>query len=197
MTRIGLVRHGSTPWNKEGRAQGSADIPLDEKGRAGAEKLGARLAEEDWDFIYASPLLRAKQTAEIIGEKIGGKPIQLDPRLREAGGGQIEGTTEAERIAKWGDNWRELDLGLEQADSVVKRVLPFLKEVTTQYPNKKILIVSHGGVIKHLLKKIVPHASSEEPLKNTSLTRLIWTVEGWDCELFNCTQHLEEKGMIQ
>jgi probable phosphoglycerate mutase len=62
------------------------------------------MSKENWDVVYSSPLLRAKQTAEIIGAKMGNLQIHLEPRLREVGGGQIEGTTEKERNLKWGSN---------------------------------------------------------------------------------------------
>jgi probable phosphoglycerate mutase len=66
MTKIGIIRHGTTAWNKEGRAQGNSDIPLDNEGLYQALALGKRLSNENWDFIYSSNLLRAKQTAEIV-----------------------------------------------------------------------------------------------------------------------------------
>ncbi|HEX7063854.1 MAG TPA: histidine phosphatase family protein, partial [Bacillales bacterium] len=179
MTRIGIVRHGSTAWNKEGRAQGSADIPLDENGRAEAGKLAERLSTENWDFIYSSNLLRAKQTAEIIGGKIGGLQVRLDSRLREAGGGQIEGTTEEERIEKWGKGWRDLNLGLESADSVIARGLPCIEEIAKQHENKNILIVSHGSFIRSLLLELIDNASTKWDLKNTSLTTIAKTKSGW------------------
>ncbi|MFI8708457.1 histidine phosphatase family protein [Bacillus sp. NPDC077411] len=190
MTRIGIIRHGSTPWNKEGRAQGSSDISLDQAGIADAYKLAERLRKENWDFIYSSDLLRAKQTAEIIGGEISNIPLYLEARLREAGGGQIEGTTEEERILKWGKNWRELDLGIEGTDSVIARGLSVIEEIAYKHDNKNILIVSHGAFIKHLLKKLVPQLHMLESPKNTSLTKLIQLENGWDLELYNCTVHL-------
>ncbi len=60
MTRIGFVRHGSTVWNKERRAQGSSDIPLDQDGLAEAQKLAKRLSAEKWDAIYTSPSITSK-----------------------------------------------------------------------------------------------------------------------------------------
>ena len=103
MTTIGFVRHGVTAWNKEGRAQGSSDIPLDEEGIQMAEHVAKRLENEHWDVIYSSHLIRAKKTAEIIAERKPDVEFFVDDRLRELGGGQVEGTTEAERIEKWGD----------------------------------------------------------------------------------------------
>ncbi|HEX7065491.1 MAG TPA: histidine phosphatase family protein [Bacillales bacterium] len=191
MTKIGLVRHGSTSWNKEGRAQGSSDIPLDEEGRTEAGRLAERLSMEDWEFLYSSNLLRARQTAEIIGGRMGGLQVQLDPRLREAGGGQIEGTTEEERVLRWGKDWRKLDLGLEKADSIIARGLPCIEEIAERHENKNILIVSHGSFIRHLLLELLPNASTEWGLKNTSLTTIVQTKDGWDCDLYNCTRHLD------
>lgn len=191
MTTLGIVRHGSTHWNKEGRAQGNSNIPLDQAGFSDARKLAERLATENWDLIYSSDLLRAKQTAEIIGKNIKNIEIHFDPRLREAGGGQIEGTTEEERISKWGKDWRELDLGIESTDSVIARAIPFIEEITYKYPNKNILIVSHGAFIKHLLKELVPHLSMNDSPKNTSITKIRKLENGWDSELYNCTLHLD------
>ncbi|WP_426980920.1 histidine phosphatase family protein [Bacillus pseudomycoides] len=191
MTTLDIIRHGSTHWNKEGRAQGNSNIPLDQAGLSEAYKLAERLATENWDLIYSSDLLRAKQTAEAIEKNIENIEIYLDPRLREVSGGQIEGTTEDERISKWGDNWRALDLGIESSDSVKARAIPFIEEITYKYPNKNILIVSHGSFIKHLLKELVPHLSMIESPKNTSITKIIKIEHGWDSELYNCTVHLD------
>lgn len=191
MAKIGIIRHGSTPWNKEGRAQGSSNISLDQDGITSAYKLAERLCKENWDFIYSSDLLRAKQTAEIIGKKLPNIPLYLETRLREAGGGQIEGTTEEERIFKWGENWRNLDLGIESADRVIARGLSVIEEVASKHENKNILIVSHGAFIRHILKELVPHLHMAESPKNTSLTKIIKLENGWDSELYNCTVHLE------
>ncbi|MDF2038214.1 histidine phosphatase family protein [Cytobacillus oceanisediminis] len=193
MTNIGLIRHGITAWNKEGRAQGSSDIPLHEEGLAEAERLAERLAAESWDVIYSSNLIRAKQTAEAIQEKIGSITLHLDPRIREVGGGMIEGTTEAERIKKWGTGWREMDLGFEPKESIINRGLEFLQEISDKHPGENVLIVSHGSFIRHLLRELVPHTDLSSPLKNTSITKLLIKESQWDCELYNCTKHLEVK----
>ncbi len=142
-------------------------------------------------FIRAH-LSRAKQTAEIIKGEYSEIPFVIDERLRESGGGQIEGTIEEERLAKWGENWRSLDLGLEKAEEVVARGLPAIEEITANHPGQNILIVSHGGFISHLLNELSPHTETEGFLENTSLTKLIKTDDRWDCEKYNCTAHLAE-----
>lgn len=191
MTKIGFVRHGTTAWNIEKRAQGLSDIPLDEKGLSEAGKLAERIGSEEWDVIYSSDLQRAKQTAEAIGKRNGNIHIHLDPRLRERSGGKIEGTTEAERIAKWGPDWRKLDVGMEKIESIVERGSTFLEEVIRKHPGKNILIVTHGAFIKQLLWSLLPQPKKEiESIKNTSVTCLVRTDNGWDPELLNCTKHL-------
>jgi probable phosphoglycerate mutase len=191
MIKIGIIRHGSTAWNKEGREQGNSDIPLDEEGLSGAHQLAERLKTEEWNIVYSSNLLRAQQTAEIVAEKIGIQ-IQLDPRLREVSGGLIEGTTEEERVLKWGGKWWELDLGIESDDKVIARGLSLIEELNDKHINQNILIVSHGSFLKKILKVLVPHFKIEDSLRNTSFTSLVKYENGWDCNLYNCTKHLIE-----
>jgi probable phosphoglycerate mutase len=190
MIRIGLVRHGTTDWNREGRAQGHSDIPLDETGLMEAEKLAERIGGEKWDRIYSSDLLRAKQTAEAI-ERRKGIAIRFDTRLRERSGGMIEGTTEEERLHKWGPDWRNHQLGMETADSVIKRGLSFLEEVGRDHPDENILVVTHGAFIKYLLTALLPQDGEPgESILNTSLTSLIQTGDNWEPEIVNSTMHL-------
>ncbi|MBX0357436.1 histidine phosphatase family protein [Halobacillus sp. Nhm2S1] len=190
MTKVALIRHGSTPWNKEKRAQGSSDIPLDEEGMADARKLAERLHKETWDVLYSSPLKRAQQTAEFISEKVG-LTIQFDSRIEEASGGQIEGTTETERIEKWGKDWRDLDLGMETPESVVSRGMSFMEDVLKKHEGKKVIVVSHGALISHLLRELDRERVRDEHMKNTSLSEVHLRDEQWYCERFNCTIHLD------
>lgn len=189
MTTIGFVRHGITSWNKEKRAQGSADIPLHEEGIETARKIAERLAGEKWNVIYSSPQLRARQTAEIIQEKLPHAELRFDDRLREVSGGEIEGTTEEERLAKWGENWRELDLGMELTEKVVERGLSFIEDLRG-VGESHVLIVSHGGFILNLLRALTPDREYGRVLNNTSLTIMEMDEDRTDCVLFNCTQHL-------
>ncbi|UOQ94311.1 histidine phosphatase family protein [Halobacillus shinanisalinarum] len=190
MTTLGLIRHGSTPWNQEKRAQGNSDIPLDDQGIREAQKLADRLFHESWEIIYSSPLKRAKQTAEVIAERLDIDEIDFDQRIKEVAGGQIEGTTEDERIEKWGDDWRDLDLGIEQQPSVIKRGTSFIKEIIEKHPNQRVLIVSHGSFIGHLVQVLDASFKEDKKLDNTSVTTLNKADEKWICDLYNCTKHL-------
>ncbi|MGO4733691.1 histidine phosphatase family protein [Paenibacillus sp. 2KB_22] len=190
MTEIALIRHGSTAWNKEKRSQGQTDNPLDQDGREQAVLLAARLAEESWDAIYASDLERASETARIIGDRLGIQEIHLDSRLREMGGGQVEGTTEEERLAKWGADWSTLDLGRELADAGTVRGSAVLEEIVQQHPDGKVIVVSHGAVLRNTLRGLVPELDISVKLSNTSITRIAKKDDTWQCELYNCSVHL-------
>ncbi|RFS20463.1 histidine phosphatase family protein [Chitinophaga silvatica] len=191
MTEIAIIRHGTTSWNKAGRLQGYSDIPLDEEGIAQAMKLGQRLSSENWDLIFSSHLIRARQTAAIIAQELKLNSVIEDKRIGEAGGGLIEGTTEEERLSKWGANWKQLDLGMEPRESVVNRGLSFLQEISAENKGKKIVLVTHGSFIRQLLDTIVPALNPTPAMKNTSFTRLLRLDDSWNCELFNCIRHLD------
>jgi probable phosphoglycerate mutase len=190
MTIIGLVRHGITDWNLEGKVQGHSDIPLNEEGRKQAQLLSQRMKGESWDFIYCSDLGRASETAQLIGE-IKGVDVIMDKRLREVHCGLIEGTTEAERVKKWGYGWSKLDLGMESQQDVMARGVAFINDIVERHPDQRILVVSHFGLLGHTLKKLIPHEDIGEHLDNTSVTILKKGEHRWECELFNCTKHLD------
>ncbi|TWT27137.1 histidine phosphatase family protein [Planomicrobium sp. CPCC 101110] len=196
MTTIGLVRHGITEWNLLGIAQGSSDIPLNETGRQQAAALAERLASEKWDMVVSSDLLRAKETAQIIADRLKLPVSFADPRIREINGGQIEGTTEEERVQKWGENWRSLDLGMESAEDAAKRSVEFLEDILSNYKGNRVLLVSHGGLIGITLKSLLPERFKETHMNNTSITILENLESRWDCTLYNCTRHLTTSDMI-
>lgn len=191
MVTFGFVRHGLTDWNSQNRAQGQHDVPLNEEGIRQARLLGQRLADEHWDFLYSSDLSRARITAEILAEVMGMRVTGIDPRLREKSHGRLDGTTVAERIALWGEDWAKLEHGEESVDSILARSTDFLRELAARHPGKKILIVSHGAwiarTVEHLLKvDDIPHVG------NTSICVLSGDGEEWSCLLPPCAEHLNE-----
>jgi broad specificity phosphatase PhoE len=81
-----LARHGQTAYNFEGRFQGQQAIPLDDTGRAQARELAERAAAYGFAALWCSPLLRARETADIVGQGIGLAPLE-DARLMETDAG--------------------------------------------------------------------------------------------------------------
>src|SRR4029078_6301282 len=92
MATLLLVRHGETDWNAPGRLQGHTDRPLNDYGRRQARELADRLGDDGIAAIYASDLSRAKETAEIVGARLG-LPVVIDADLRERNWGSWEGLT--------------------------------------------------------------------------------------------------------
>lgn len=191
MTTIAFIRHGVTAWNKEGRAQGKTDVPLDEEGILMAERVAKRLEKEHWDVIYTSPLIRAKRTAEIIADKQPEINFNIDIRLGEIGGGLIEGTTEQERVDKWGLSWREQDMGFEKEDVIIARGMSFIEDIKNRHSGKKVIVVSHGGFLARVLHALIPDDEFSKDIGNTSVTIVELKDEKNHCPLFNCMKHLE------
>ncbi len=158
MTTLILVRHGETEWNRSGRWQGQADAPLNERGREQARALADELAGEQVAAVYASDLSRAQETAELIAARLG-RPVEVDPRLREVHVGGWSGLTTAEIEARFPDDvvrWYEGDPshnfdGGETYAAMGKRVVAALEEIAARHPGEQILVVLHGGPIRALL----------------------------------------------
>src|SRR6185436_11407887 len=99
---IHLVRHGETPYNAAGRFVGRTDVELSEHGQAQAQRVAETLATRPLNGIYTSPLLRARQTAELIA-KAHGLPIQERIELVELHHGEVEGLPYPELATRYPD----------------------------------------------------------------------------------------------
>ncbi|MBO9606589.1 MAG: histidine phosphatase family protein [Paenibacillaceae bacterium] len=192
-TQLALIRHGETDWNREKRNQGQRDIPLNAEGLRQAQLLAARLAGESWNAVYSSDLGRAAATARAIAEALGMEIDGYDERLREQSFGRLEGTTEAERIALWGERWSDLEHGVETEASVQERAFAAVRHFAGRHPGERIIMVSHGAWIGYLIDRLFPQMEREK-MKNTSVTMLELEGDSWACSLFNCARHLDTFG---
>jgi broad specificity phosphatase PhoE len=141
MVTLLLVRHGETDWNASGRLQGHTDRPLNEYGRRQARELAERLEEEEIAAIYASDLARARETAEIVGERLG-LPVAVEPDLRERNWGTWEGLTPSERDAVVFEG--------EPPEDHRERILRAVRRIGEQHPGERVLVVTHGGSMRRL-----------------------------------------------
>src|SRR5699024_5202980 len=123
--------------------------------------------------------------------------IYWDSRLRERDSGRTAGKTEEERILKWGKKWREVDVGIESDARVIEQGLSFGEDTIDRNQDKSSLSVSHRSLIKCCVKALMPKNDDflDQSLKNTSVTSVVRTEEGWQMELHNCTKHLEQTSM--
>jgi len=141
VTTLLLVRHGETDWNADGRLQGHTDRPLSEFGRRQACRLAEELGDEELEAIYASDLSRARETAEIVGERLG-LAVILDPDLREKDWGTWEGLTAVERD--------QVEFMGESTQAHRDRILGALRRIAERHPGGRVLVVTHGGSMRRV-----------------------------------------------
>ncbi len=188
MTSICLIRHGETDWNKEGRIQGKTDIPLNEVGRLQAEKSAVFLSQSSWDAIITSPLTRAKLTAEIINQTLSLPLIEMS-EFRERDYGDVEGLTFTERNDKF--TGRDCP-NQETRDSVMERVMDGMQTILDTYPDKKILLVAHGGVINLILSTLSNGeiGTGKTTLINACISNIYYDQDTWRVKDYNQIAHL-------
>ena len=142
MTTLLLVRHGETDWNADGRLQGQTDRPLTDFGRRQAQQLAEQLADEGLEAIYSSDLSRARETAEIVGRRLG-LAVALDPALREKDWGTWEGLTAVERD--------RVEFVGESTEAHQERILGALRRIAERHPGDgRVLVVTHGGSMRRV-----------------------------------------------
>ncbi len=203
MTTLLLVRHGETEWNRNGRWQGHADVPLSDDGRDQARRLARRLKleVERIDHVYASDLGRAFETAEIVAADLG-LPVHPLIELREIHIGSWSGLTSDEirsqfplewRLHETGDDFRRGGDGETMAD-FRSRVGRAAEELVRRHPGERLLLVTHGGAIRALLYYVSQGSWSvdETRVENTSLTEVVF--EGGAARIVrtNDIAHLEQ-----
>src|SRR5438309_4580604 len=147
MTTLLLVRHGETDWNAERRWQGHADVPLNERGREQAQRLADSLPVDAVDAIYASDLARARETAEILGARLG-RPVVVDPDLREIDVGSREGLT--------GEEVGDRPWDGEAHENHGDRILRAVRTIAERHPGQRVAVVSHGGSRRRIQEHLDP-----------------------------------------
>jgi broad specificity phosphatase PhoE len=176
-----LARHGETDDNIEPiRIQGRLDTPLNDTGRAQAAELGERVAGEGVASLWSSDLSRARETAEIVGARLGLEPV-VDARLAEGDRGELEGrywrdvaVEDPELYAAWcraGEGFRFP--GGESLREQTDRTLAALADIRTAGP-LPALVVCHGGSIRVVLCSADPRgldAFHEWDVPNVALVR--------------------------
>jgi glucosyl-3-phosphoglycerate phosphatase len=154
--RLVLLRHGRTSWNAVGRAQGHADVELDDLGHAQARAAAVALAALRPAAIWTSDLARARQTCGYL-ERATGLSAKPDERLREFDVGARQGQTLAEARQAFPDEYaawlRSSDIflvsGAESAADVEARMVPALREFfASLHPGDTGIAVTHGACLK-------------------------------------------------
>ncbi|SDJ80161.1 histidine phosphatase family protein [Salimicrobium halophilum] len=188
MTSICLVRHGETDWNKQGKLQGGTDIPLNDTGIKQAELCRDYLAEDSWDAVVASPLERAKHTADIIRERHG-LSVALMDEFKERHFGKGEGMTEEERRASYPDKQYP---GQEPKEAFIERVMAGIDRIIEEYTDEHVLLVAHGAVINAILTEISGGKVGADRFKllNGCLNNIEFRKDSWTIHDYNQVTHL-------
>jgi broad specificity phosphatase PhoE len=154
-----LARHGETDWNREGRAQGHTDVPLNEEGRRQARRLAQRLKAVAIDALLSSDLSRAAETARLVGEAIGLRP-DVSPAWREIGLGALEGTSGAHRefgeiVSAAARHGAPLAEGAETFAAFEARIVEGYGRLARAHGGKTVCVVSHGGTLRTLIAHLL------------------------------------------
>ena len=200
VTRLILIRHGETAWNRATRIQGHTDIPLSPLGLAQAQRLAEALADEPLAAIYSSDLSRARQTAEAVAGSQG-LAIHFDAGLRERAFGRFEGLSweEIDRgypedAARW--RRREPDFAVGGGESLTvfsARCVAAARRAAVAHPGQSIAVVAHGGVLDCLYRAATQSALDAPrswQLGNATINRLLATAEGFTLVGWNDDRHL-------
>ena len=195
-----LVRHGETTHNATRRIQGWTDIPLNETGRSQARQLAAHLANKHFDAVYASPLQRAWETAQII--TAGNHPApRREDRLKETHYGIWENLSweevrerYPETITAWQTDRNHTPSEAEPLSAFNARVADLWHTMQRDHTGQRVLLVGHGGSLRTLIcvaLGIDPALRWNMAMKNTSVSELALDDTGPVLVRLNSTCHLQ------
>ena len=161
-TRIYLIRHGATVLSAEDRFAGATDVDLSDEGRAQAQALAVRLADDHITAVYCSPLKRTTETATIIATPHRLTPVPRDG-LREINHGRWESLRRSDVEAQFPEEyaaWEEdpfiyAPLEGESGLSVMARALPVMREVVLNHAGENVAVVSHKATIRLIISSLL------------------------------------------
>jgi len=202
VTRVVLVRHGRTEWNKGQIFRGTVDIPLDEQGRNEAACARDWLDAETFHAAYSSPLSRAVETAEIILEPHG-TPVVMHDGLTDLNYGDWQGkpNEEVKRVyPELYQQWQTAPHTVvfpegEGLNAVRHRSLAAVEEVVANHPGETVLLAAHRVVNKVLIAALLGLGDShfwEIGQDTAALNEFVYQEGKWICRLMNDTCHLRD-----
>ncbi|OGW76260.1 MAG: alpha-ribazole phosphatase [Omnitrophica bacterium RIFCSPHIGHO2_02_FULL_49_9] len=198
-----LIRHGETEWVREGRYQGTSNVPLNQRGFSQGKALARALKCEKPVAIYSSELSRARDTARLIAAGFK-KRLRIDKRLNEVSFGDWEGSKHSviyERFPRVCDRWyrgvrSSRPPGGESLSSLERRIGSFLNETTRTFRKDKdtVIVVAHGGPIRmflvHALNLSLQSFWSLR-VDPASMSMIRWTKHVREVSLLNSQAHLD------
>jgi broad specificity phosphatase PhoE len=161
-TRLYLVRHGATQLTAEDRFSGAIGVELSDEGRQQVARLAERLAQDEIQAVFCSPLSRTVETAEILARPHG-LPLVRRDGLREIAHGHWEGLSRREVEERYGDEYAAWDAdpftfapeGGESGIAVLARALPVIREIVVSHRGQTVLVVSHKATLRLVLSSLL------------------------------------------
>ena len=203
MTEVVLLRHGETDMNRELRFQGHVDVSLNATGLEQARRLAARMTGERADALYASDLLRARQTAQPVAAQLALQPVP-EPGLREQCFGRLDGTRVDEIKAQHPDCWAgwlrfDEDYCMPEGETTRQfhaRVMEALQRLCAAHPGQKLVLVTHGGVLDMVYRtarSLGLNGPRQSEIPNAGFNR-VCVREGGAIDILEwaCTRHLAD-----
>lgn len=200
MKRVILIRPGETDWNQQGRWQGWVAAPLNEQGRQQVQRLANFVRNIGMSALYSSDLVRARETAQLLAERLGYAPV-FDERLRERHIGEWQGMTLAEMQAWYPNEYNRLlnDIdgyqipGGESRQQVRERMMAAFDDLLTQDKGETVGMISHTTAFRALLSELIPDVDVNEVVfSNTSVTTIARRDgQRWQLVASNDVMHLD------
>lgn len=204
MTRVILIRHGRTPWNKDKIFRGTKDVPLDDTGREEARLLGDWLKDEEIDLAYSSPLDRSMETCKnaVRHHGLEVKPLE---GLTDLDYGEWQGVSLDDVKERWPElyeRWeREPHLvrfpGGNSLDELREAAMAALDWVVAEHPGKSVILCGHRVVNKVVIMGVLGLPNSEfwRIGQDTAAYNIFtWDGSRWIINLINGTCHLRALG---
>lgn len=182
MLNVYIVRHGQTDTNKSLAINGSGtNLPLNETGIKQVESLRDSFDIDKIDYVYASPLARAKQTAEILDQEKHN--IIYDDRLKEMDYGNWDGKIASEvhkeypqvfdELGYFNEKYSDYCTG-ESYDHLSKRLMNLWNEIVEKHSDESIMLVFHGTAARSLVQNILasPKIAAIGEMQNAGVTKI-------------------------
>ncbi len=201
-TKVCIIRHGETDWNKEGRLQGHTDIPLNDTGRKQALAMASNAVHFNFDALYSSDLMRAIETAKALAQ-YEHLELKMLTKLRERHFGFLQGLckselpeTHPEAFALYDS--RDVHHKFETGESLLefnKRVIDVFNDLVKHHSNQQIAVVCHAGLLDSMRRLATGqplHTERNFHIPNSALNWFHFDGNKWHLDQWDDHHHVKD-----
>lgn len=204
---IVVIRHGETEFNATGKIQGHLEVGLNDNGRLQSAAVAERLSKEPKiSAVYSSDLRRALDTAEIIATSCGGLEVIKDPALRERHSGDLQGIVrheaatinpEAHKASVSHSKDQEIPGGGESINQLNQRCTSCLQSIGDKHRGERVVVVTHGGVMRALHKRVYPHERAKKVWTTSVSVFHLSDGDEWNIKMWGDVSHLNNTAVLE